>query len=52
MIRKTERVFVKKINKIGDSYLGRQGIRRTTYWLLWIIPIFTKDEVVTGDLER
>jgi hypothetical protein len=52
MVRKTEKWFIKKVNKIGKQYYGSQNVKRTTYWLFWIIPIFSKDEVIKGDYER
>lgn len=52
MFRKTERFFKKKVltYKSLKEY-GTQNIKRTTYWLFWVIPVFTKDEVVSGDYE-
>lgn len=51
MIRKTEKYYTKRVNKIGDSYYGQQCRKRTIYWFLFIIPIFVKDEVIRGDYE-
>ena len=54
MIRKTEKYYTKRIrkykgvNRTYDEY-GTQYIKKTTYWLLFIIPIFIKNEVVKGD---
>ena len=56
MIRKTEKHYTKRIrkykgvNRTYDEY-GTQYIKKTTYWLLFIIPIFIKNEVVKGDYE-
>lgn len=52
MIRKTESHFRKSIrkNEVFDKY-GYQYIKRTTYWLFWIFPIYSSDEVVSGDYE-
>ncbi|MET3505543.1 hypothetical protein [Halalkalibacter oceani] len=46
MIRKTEKYYFKKV-----GYYGKQKRKSTTYWLLWILPIFTKDEILGGDYE-
>ncbi|AMQ66540.1 DNA/RNA helicase-like protein [Bacillus phage Shbh1] len=51
MVRVTERYYIKKINKLLGKYYGKQQRKRTTYWLFWILPIFSKDEVVSGDYE-
>ncbi|ADZ20274.1 hypothetical protein BJV85_002773 [Clostridium acetobutylicum] len=50
IIRKKERYFIRHINK-RVSYADRQKIKRTTYYLFWVIPIFIKDEIVGGDYE-
>lgn len=52
MIRKTERYFTKRINKKNSLVHDAQYIKRTSYWFLFIIPIFTKDEIIKGDYER
>lgn len=55
MIRQTEKWFIRKINKVNRGSFTdyeKQYVRRTTFWLLWIIPIFTKDEVVKGQYEN
>jgi hypothetical protein len=52
MIRKTEKYYRKEINKIGKNYYGSQSIKRTTYWFLWIIPVFVKNEIISGDYEQ
>jgi hypothetical protein len=51
MFKKTEKWFIKKINKINNSTFDKQQIRKTTYWLLFI-PMYIKYEVVSGDYER
>jgi hypothetical protein len=51
MLRKTEKYYVKRINKICDSFYGSQQRKRTTWWLFFIIPIFIKDELIRGDYE-
>jgi hypothetical protein len=56
MLRKTEKYFKKRINERhrGKTYYmyDLQYIKRTTYWLLWIIPIFSKEEVQKGEYEN
>lgn len=52
MIRKTERFFIKRINRNTTRSYDTQHIKRTTYWLFFIFPIFIKDEVIKGDYER
>lgn len=52
MIRKTERFFIKRINKSTSFGFDTQYMKRTTYWLFFIIPIFTKDEFIKGDYEK
>lgn len=51
MFRKTEKYFTKLVNKIGKKYYGSQKIKRTTYWFLFI-PVFCKDEIISGDYEK
>ena len=56
MIRKTERYFKKRVTRYKSALkkfneYGQQNIKRTTYWLFWIVPIFIKDEVQSGDYE-
>ena len=52
MIVKREKYYIKKINKIGNTYYGSQKIKRTSFWLLGIIPLYIKNEVVSGDYEK
>lgn len=51
MFKKTERFYIKRINKMGNHYYGRQKHKRTTYWFLFILPVFITDEVIEGDCE-
>lgn len=56
MIRKTEKYYIKKVkthkSKFKDlNRYGEQNIKRTTYWLVGFIPVFTTEEVVKGDYE-
>lgn len=52
MIKVTEKLYIKKINKIGFNYYEKQKRKRTTYWLFWIIPILVLDKVISGNYEN
>lgn len=56
MIRKTEKYYTKRVctNKSsikGFNNYGSQSIKKTTYWLFWIVPIFSKREIIGGSYE-
>jgi hypothetical protein len=50
MIVKREKYYIKYINKTKYS-VGKQQRKRTSFWLLGIIPLYIKDEVINGDYE-
>lgn len=52
MLVKREKYFIKRINKINKTFYGEQKIKRTSYWLVGIIPLYIKNEVINGDWER
>lgn len=52
MLVKREKYYIRRINKIGNTYYGRQKIRRTSFWLLGTIPLYVKNEVLSGDFEN
>lgn len=41
MIVKREKYFIKKV-RVG-LYYGEQKVRRTSYWLLGIVPLYIKN---------
>ena len=47
MIKKIEKYYTKTVNTFGKQYR-----KRTTYWLLFIIPIYVTDIAIKGDYER
>lgn len=53
MIIKREKYYIKHFKK--DSYSkykdGKQYLKRTSYWLFGIIPLYIKIEVQSGDYE-
>lgn len=52
MIVKKERYYIKKINR--KSYFqsfDTQKIKQTSFWLLGIIPLYIKNEVIEGQYE-
>ncbi len=56
MVRKTEKYYIKKIKTYKSKYrkfnsYGEQKVKRTTYWLFLVIPIFIKEEVLKGEFE-
>ncbi len=51
MIVKREKYYVKRINRIG-AYSESQNRKRTSFWLFGIIPLYIKDEVLSGAYER
>ena len=52
MIVKREKCFIKKVNKIGRKYFGKQKIKRTSFWLLGVIPLYIRNEIIGGDWEN
>ena len=52
MIVKREKYFIKKVNKIGRKYFGQQKIKRTSFWLLGVIPLYIRNEIIGGDWEN
>lgn len=53
MIVRREKYFIKEWYKKDsyDSHYRRQKRKRTSYWLLGIIPLFITTEVIDGDYE-
>lgn len=45
MIVKIERYYIKKLT------VGAQKRRRTSFWLFGIIPLYIKNEFVSGDCD-
>jgi len=50
MIRKTDR-FLKRRARVWELFEGKDEtipeiVRRETWWLFWIVPIFSMDTVV------
>ena len=45
MIVKRERLY----KKFFDNYTVVQARKRTSYWLLGIIPLYIKTEILSGD---
>lgn len=52
MMVRTEKYYIKKINRLNDFNYSTQKRKRTTYLLLGIIPIFISDELIEGSYER
>lgn len=50
MIVKREKYYTKRFGKIG-TYYKKQQRKRTSFWLFGIIPLYIKDEVISGDYE-
>lgn len=48
MIVKREKYYVKRIN--GNPYDGQRR-KKTSFWLFGVIPLYVKDEVLSGDYE-
>lgn len=51
MLIKREKYYKKKINKSGTWYYELQRRKRTSFWLFGIIPLYIKDEYISGDFE-
>lgn len=49
MIIKREKFYIKRIN--GIMY-DMQKRKRTSFWLFGIIPLYIKEEVLSGNYER
>lgn len=54
MIVKREKYFIRYFKKYSwdDLRTVSQNCKRTSYWLLGVIPIFIKTEIIKGDYER
>jgi len=50
VIRKTDKFLKRKARVWGRDYLDNikvpEIVRRETWWLFWIIPIYSRDTVV------
>ena len=51
MIVKREKYYVKYLGKYAYK-MSKQFIKRTSYWLFGIIPLYIKNEVQDGEYER
>lgn len=51
MIVKREKYYTKRFGKIGNTYYKQQQRKRTSFWLFGIVPLYIKDEVISGDYE-
>ena len=51
MIVKREKLFIKRINKISKTIYDIQKIKRTSFLLLGIFPLYIKDEIISGNYE-
>jgi hypothetical protein len=47
MIRVTEKYFYRNVNTNRFRF-ERQRVSRKTTWLLWVIPIYSRDEVLSA----
>lgn len=45
MIRVTEKYFERRVNDNGFSH-ERQQVLRTTTWFLWIIPVYSREQIL------
>lgn len=47
MVVKREKLYIKRIN--GNMQMQKR--KKTSFWLFGIIPLYIKDEVLSGDYE-
>lgn len=52
MIIKKEKYYLKIINRRGRYIYDTQRVKRTSYLLLGILPLYIKHEVISGSYER
>lgn len=58
MIRKTVRIYQRRVRTWeGRESLASIGkphhverVRRETWWLLWVVPVYTREEVIGSNL--
>ena len=43
MIKRTERIF-----KRNTAIFGTETVQVTTFWLLWCIPVFSTEEILSS----
>lgn len=43
MIKRTEH-----IGKRNTGTIGRETVKTVTYWLLWIIPVYSTEEILSS----
>jgi hypothetical protein len=48
MIRKTDKFLTRRVRvwKLGDVINEKVYVRRETWWLLWIVPLYSRDTVI------
>lgn len=51
-VGKERKILYKKVKKDGYvTKVGKQNVKQTSFWLLGIIPLYIKNEIINGDYE-
>jgi len=43
MIKRTERIFKRRV-----AVIGTETVKVVTFWLLWCIPVFSTEEIISS----